>query len=311
MFAQYRCWRINNETKNLFCRLKAALADDDDPVDICKDNVFKAVFTRNTPASQGALSKLVSALIGYEVSILTISANEPPIDNLRDRQIRFDINCKAENGELISVEMSFYPSTYMPVRLEFYAGKLFTSQDIKGVDRDYKDLKKAYQIAILDKERFFKNEIFLHTFEFYDPVNHESLDGRIRIITLELAKLDKVVKKPTKEMSIQEQWAIYFKYLTDKSKRRTINEIVEQEEGIAMASDVLITISKEEEERFRLLSQEKIELDYQSGLSHAKKTGIQEGRQEGKQEARQEIIEMLKNGKSPEELIKEFETKTV
>ena len=81
--------------------------DSDDPIDICLDNVFKAVFTRNTYASQGALSKLISALIGREVSIIAISANEPPIDNLRDRQIRFDISCKAENGELINVEMSF------------------------------------------------------------------------------------------------------------------------------------------------------------------------------------------------------------
>jgi hypothetical protein len=36
----------------------------DDPIDICMDNVFKAVFTRETQASQTALSKLISALIG-------------------------------------------------------------------------------------------------------------------------------------------------------------------------------------------------------------------------------------------------------
>ena len=41
----------------------------DDLVDICLDNVFKAVFTRETPASQIALSRLVSALIGQDVSI--------------------------------------------------------------------------------------------------------------------------------------------------------------------------------------------------------------------------------------------------
>ncbi|MDR0689096.1 MAG: hypothetical protein LBG08_02350 [Spirochaetaceae bacterium] len=66
--------------------------DTDDPIDICLDNVFKAVFTRNTPGSQKALSRLVSALIGRELSVITINANEPAIDNLRDRQIRFDIN---------------------------------------------------------------------------------------------------------------------------------------------------------------------------------------------------------------------------
>jgi len=127
----------------------------DDIIDICHDNVFKAVFTKNTPASQGALSKLISAFIGRNVSIIAITANEPPIDNIRDRQIRFDINCKAENGELINVEMSLDPDPFEPVRLEFHAGKLFTGQDIRGSDRNYDDLKKAYQIAILYKERFF------------------------------------------------------------------------------------------------------------------------------------------------------------
>jgi hypothetical protein len=72
--------------------------DADDPIDICMDNVFKAVFAREPPQSKTALSRLVSAFIGWEVSITDIKANEPPIDNLRDRQIRFDIDCGAENG---------------------------------------------------------------------------------------------------------------------------------------------------------------------------------------------------------------------
>jgi hypothetical protein len=96
--------------------------DTDDLIDICYDNVFKAVFTKDTPASQGALSKLISALIGQDISVTAISANEPPIDNLRDRQIRFDIACKAENGERINVEMSLNPDPFEPVRAIRLAG---------------------------------------------------------------------------------------------------------------------------------------------------------------------------------------------
>ena len=55
---------------------KIFLLDDDDPIDIRHDNVFKSVFTRNNPASQGALSRLVSALIGRDISIITIAAND-------------------------------------------------------------------------------------------------------------------------------------------------------------------------------------------------------------------------------------------
>jgi predicted transposase/invertase (TIGR01784 family) len=269
------------------------------------------VFTRNTLASQTALSKLVSALIGREVTIITIVANEPPVDNLRDRQIRFDINCRAENGELVNVEMSLNPDPFEPVRLEFYTGKLFTGQDIRGIDKSYDDLQRAYQIAILAKERFFPDGDFYHQFKYYDQERQVSLCGKTRIITLELSKLEKVVEKPIEEMSLQEYWAVFFRYLTDKGKRGKINEILEHEEGIAMASEVLMKISRDEVERARLLSEYKYQMDMQSKLVHAKRVGMQEGMQkgmqQGKREEKQNIIGLLKSGKSAEEIIQLIE----
>jgi len=65
-------------------------------------------------------------------------------------------------------------------------------------------------------------------------------------------------------MSAQEHWAIYFKYLTDKSKRKKINKIIELDEGIAMASKVLKNISKDEIERVRIMSEYKYKLDAQN-----------------------------------------------
>ena len=110
-----------------------------------------------------------------------------------------------------------------------------------------------------------------------------------------------MVKKPTEEMSTQEYWAVYFRYLTDRKKRWKINEIIEHEEGIAMASEVLITISKDEAERARLMSEEKYILDTQSKITHAKHEGIKIGEKKG----RQKIIDLLKSGKSVEEIIRE------
>jgi len=259
---------------------KIQFDEEDDLIDIRYDNVFKAVFTKDNPSSRGAISRLISALINREVSVSAISTNEPPVDNLRDRQIRFDICCKTENGELINVEMSLNPKPFEPVRLEFHVGKLFTSQDIRGAGRTYDNLKEAYQITILAKERFFPDELFLHTFKYYDSIGLISLNGRSRIITVELSKLNKVVEKPVSKMSVQELWAVYFGYLTDKGKRSKINEILRQEEGIAMASEVLINISKDEVERFRMLSELKYELDTQSNLAYAKSEGLKEGLEE-------------------------------
>jgi predicted transposase/invertase (TIGR01784 family) len=247
------------------------LADTDDPIDICLDNVFKAVFTKSIPASQGALSKLLSALIGRELAVVVITANEPPIDNIRDRQIRFDIACKTRNGEGINVEMSLNPDVFEPIRLEFHAGKLFTGQDIRGRERNYGDLKECWQIAILVRGRFFPDDDFFHIFEYYDPVRRIPLQGRSRIITLELSKVERVGEKAVGEMTAQEHWAYFFRYLTDKGKRAKINEVIAQEEGIAMASEVLISISRDEVERARLVSEYKYEVDTQSKVVQAKR----------------------------------------
>ena len=61
-------------------KTKIFFNETDDIIDICYDNVFKAVFTRGTSTSQGALSRLISALICREITVITINANEPPIN---------------------------------------------------------------------------------------------------------------------------------------------------------------------------------------------------------------------------------------
>ena len=266
-------------------------SDSDDPIDIRYDNVFKAVFTRDNPVSRGALSNLISAMINRDILIISIYANEPPADNILDRQIRFDINCKTIEGELVNVEMSLNPDPFEPVRLEYYAGKLFIGQDIRGTDKTYDDLRQTYQIAILAKEYFFPDETYLHTFEYYDPVHAISLNGRCRIITLELSKIDSLNEKSTEGMSAVESWAYYFQYLTDREKRQKINQILRKEEGIAMASEVLISISKDETERARLLSEYKYQVDTQSKLVHAKRQGRKEGMQQGMHKGMQQGLQ--------------------
>jgi predicted transposase/invertase (TIGR01784 family) len=156
--------------------------------------------------------------------------------------------------------------------------------DIRGSEKTYDDLKAAYQIAILAKGHFFRDDALLHSFEYYDPGRKVSLGGRSRIITVELSKAEGLVEKPAVEMSGAELWAVYFRYVTDRSKRGKVNEVIAREEGIAMASEVLIRISKDEVERARLMSEWKYEVDTQSKVVQAKREGRQEGRQEEKME---------------------------
>ena len=62
-------------------------------MDIRSDQVFKAVFTRDTYESRTALSRLISALIGRTVEVENIVANEPATGFLGQKKIRYDISC--------------------------------------------------------------------------------------------------------------------------------------------------------------------------------------------------------------------------
>jgi predicted transposase/invertase (TIGR01784 family) len=230
-------------------------------LDLRYDHVFKAVFARNSKASRIALSDLISALIGRIVSVETITANEPPVEWAGDRRMRFDISCTAQTGELINIEMSFDPGSFVPERFEFHEAKLFIGQDIIGNNEGYSKLKEAYQITILSDDRFFPDDALIHTFQYYDPDNRVSLNGKTRIIIMELVKAGRVIEKPVSEMSEYEAWAAFFRYLTEKEKRGKINEIVKAKEGIAMASEALGTISPELREYFFRISEEKYYLD--------------------------------------------------
>jgi predicted transposase/invertase (TIGR01784 family) len=263
-------------------------------LDIRYDPVFKAVFTRDTAKSRGALSDLISALIGRVVKVETITANEPPIDDLRQRYLRFDVACKTEKDEPVNVEMSFNPRASEPVRLEYHAARLFTGQDIHGKEKMYDDLKETYQIAILAKDKFFQDEKFTHNFLYYDPDNLIPLGGKTRIITVELVKTKPIADKPVEEMTNAEAWAVFFQYLTDEEKKAKIIEIINHEEGIAMAVDTLIHFTQDEIEYARMSSLLKGELDWNTGINDARCTGLKEGFTKGRMEADIEYARKMK-----------------
>ena len=279
---------------------------DDDIIDPCQDNVFKATFTKETPESRGALKRLLSAIIGRDLDILAITANEPPVDSINERQIRYDVNCRFDNGDLCNIEMTLYPDAFEPVRLEYYSGKLFTGQDIRGQDKSYNDLKDTYQISLLVKNPVFKDDEFVHHFRYYDREREMSLSGKTNIITLELAKLEQTLQKTAADMTPPERWAVFFRYTTDIEKRALVNEIIRMEEGIAMAGEVLLTISKDDVERARLMSEYKYEVDLQSKIVEAGRAGKVEGKAEGRVEERVEIAKNMKRrGRPIEEIVED------
>ena len=79
--------------------------------------------------------------------------------------------------------------------------------------------------------------------------------------------LDKLVA----ELTDIECWLLFFKYAADKSKREMLNKIMEREEGVSMATQILQTISKDERERSLYQSHLIYELDQRSEKASALK----------------------------------------
>jgi predicted transposase/invertase (TIGR01784 family) len=262
-------------------------APGDDIIDIRRDNVFKAAFTRDTLLSQGALKRLVSAFVGRDLDIVTVTANEPPVTDTRDRQIRYDIRVRLDGGELADVEMTINPHSAERLRLEYYTARLFASQEIKGGGKDYGDLTHTWHISFIGSRRLFPDEAGIHRFEYYDREAGTSLDGRTHIIVVELEKAELMAEKPPAALSRGEKWALFFRYAGERGRRELVNGLLREEEGIAMAGEALLTVSRDEVERLRLDSEFKYELDHQSYIAEARKEGLAEGRAEGLAEAAQ------------------------
>ena len=277
--------------------IKVFFENDADLVKLYWDPIFKAVFTKSTPESRIALGDLLSSILDREVEVLAVVANEPPIENTRDKQIRYDVNCRFSTGEYANVEITVYPDNHEPKRLEYYGARLHASQPLKGKDISYRDIKETFQISIIVNNVLYPDNVMIHHFEYYDKVNGISLGGCSNIIVIELSKLGNVVSKSLDETTPIEDWAYFVLYCADKERRTRINQILERREGIAMAAQTLLTISQDEEERARLISEYKFIMDLQSKMVDARREGHAEGHTEGCDERNSYIVsKMLRDG---------------
>jgi predicted transposase/invertase (TIGR01784 family) len=259
------------------------------------DFIFKAIFTSGTSESQFTLKQFLSAVLGQEITDVAVIQNEPAVDGEQDKQIRYDIACRFNDGELANVEMNLSSNGCDPARLEYYTSRLLLTQEAKG--DPYKELKNTYQISLMVSGNLCEDDSFLHCFRYYDEEAKISLNGITRIVTMELSKLK---EKPPGERSRVESWALWFKYVGNPGKREMINELIEEEEGLKMATKTLVSISKDQEAKIRAMWKEKAELDYYNDITISKQEGIEKGRQEGIAQGRQEgsekkAIEVARN----------------
>jgi hypothetical protein len=104
-------------------------------------------------------------------------------------------------------------------------------------------------------------------------------------------------------------WGLFFGYAQDPKYREIINNIIRTKEEVGMATELLLEVSQDAEERARMRSRKKFLMDETSNMITAKKLmekGRVEGMIAGKAEGRAEIFDLIAQGVPIDEIKKRF-----
>jgi len=262
---------IDDEKKALI-RQFFGIDVDSDLFDPRYDYVAKRILTAENPESKQALIDLINSSLklvsGETIIDLTVINSELPVDSKNYKKSRFDIRARFQNGEQGIIEVEWGKKDNFKKRSQLIISKAYSEQDISN--KTYNDLKRCYLICIVDHTLFEGDEEYFRDGMFRDANGNPITDDQI-IIFLELSKIGKLLDKPVAELTDIECWLLFFKYAADKSKREMLNKIMEREEGVSMATQILQTISKDERERSLYQSHLIYELDQRSAERNAEK----------------------------------------
>ena len=105
-------------------------------------------------------------------------------------------------------------------------------------------------------------------------MDNELLSDAIRVIYVELSKLQGIMKKSIKDMSSLDKWALFFQYASNPNYRENLNEVIDSKEELQMAGNLLMSISQDEHERAVFRSRRMYESDLASNLATAEDRGV-------------------------------------
>ena len=119
---------------------------------------------------------------------------------------------------------------------------------------------------------------YVNSFSLRHDTTGELLSDAISLTFVELSKLDEVVKKPISDMTDLDKWSVFFQYAPDHEHREIVNRVIESEEVLQVAGNLLMSISQNERERAIFRSRRKFQTDLQSDLATAEDNGERRGR---------------------------------
>ena len=261
------------------------------------DRVFKLILTH--PEAKQALMNLISSVIGRTVVDVILLPNELAPGDTEEKAERLDVNCKIDDGSQVNLEMQAsrivedMDGQYRNIKGKsvYYLTDLHSSQPAKGQQR-YDRLARSYQITFCSYTIFPNTPEYANSFSLRHDTTGELLTDAISLTFVELSKLEEVVKKPISDMTDLDKWSVFFQYAPDLKHRVLVNKVIESEEVLQVAGNLLMSISQNERERAIFRSRRKFQTDMQSNLATAEDNGKQIGRAEEKIEIARNALQM-------------------
>ena len=260
------------------------------------DRIFKLIMA--SPEGKPALMDLVSAVIGRPVVDAVVRNSEIPPEDTGEKAERLDVNCGIDDGSQIDLEMQASrieeeddstDNGFQNLKGKgiYYLCDLHSSQPSRGIRR-YDRLARTYQVTFCSYTVFPEREGFFNTFSLRHDKDNGLLSDAIHVVYVELSKLKGILKKPVKEMTDIEKWAVFFRYANKRRYRDTVNEVIQSKEAMEMAGSLLMSVSQDEKERAVFRSRKMYQTDMQSNWNTAYDKGEKQGRIKGKQEGLKE-----------------------
>ena len=217
------------------------------------DRVFKLLMT--SPEATPALLLVSSAIVNRPVIKVLVRNTELPVTDTEEKAERFDVNCMIDDDDQTDIEMQSSRMEEkkggnhenLKARSIYNLCDLHSSQSSKG--KSYDKLIRSFQVMFCGYTVFPGRDSFINSFSIRHDTDNWLLHDGIRVLYIELSKLSEVLKKPVNEMTDMERFSVFLRYAANPDYREIVNKVIETKEGLTVAGELLMSISKDERER--------------------------------------------------------------
>jgi predicted transposase/invertase (TIGR01784 family) len=210
-----------------------------------------------------------------------------------DKTSILDVRARTAGGERVNIEVQLRNLGNMDRRSLFYWSREFSRGMEAG--QEYQELPKVIAINIVNYEFMPQVSAFHTSFHIREDTRRDILlTDALEIHFIDMVKYRRLREKDLRHDPLH-RWLTWF----DKdSPEALVEEIMKMDNAIQKAEEKMAYVSNDKEALHAYQMREMALSDWTSGINHARREGIREGMQE--------IVSLLKSGKSPEEILRDY-----